>query len=239
MHLRLGSAFVLAALQAVLLASCTDMARNSDSRGFFDFAMATPAPATTGTIAQSPADPSLRVNELRAGLTLSELEAMYPGRLAFDSQDQRNALYFVEPDGVPPNSAVPRERLVLWLNDGRLATFDVVPSSEPVAVATVQAPAPATTTGSIARPRAARAKGQYGVQIAAAQSEAEARALIASLRAKFPAQLGSQWADITRVSLPQGVFYRVVVGPLASQQQAAQLCASLKAQGAECIIRGT
>jgi len=128
---------------------------------------------------------------------------------------------------------------VLWLNDGRLATFDVVPSSEPVAVATVQAPAPATTTGSIARPRAARAKGQYGVQIAAAQSEAEARALIASLRAKFPAQLGSQWADITRVSLPQGVFYRVVVGPLASQQQAAQLCASLKAQGAECIIRGT
>ena len=81
--------------------------------------------------------------------------------------------------------------------------------------------------------------GKFGVQIGARHSEAEGRALIDEMRAKFPGMLGQQWATLYRVSLPQGVLYRVVVGPLGSAQQAAQLCSSLKAQGAECIIRAT
>lgn len=99
--------------------------------------------------------------------------------------------------------------------------------AEPV----VAAPAPA--------PAATPPVGKFGVQIAARRSEAEARAAIDEMRAKFPSLLGHEWATINRVSLPQGVFYRVMVGPLASEQQAAQLCSSLKAQGAECIIRAT
>ena len=81
--------------------------------------------------------------------------------------------------------------------------------------------------------------GKFGVQIAARRSEAEARAAIDEMRAKFPSLLGHEWATINRVSLPQGEFYRVLVGPLASEGQAKQLCSSLKAQGAECIIRAT
>ena len=88
-------------------------------------------------------------------------------------------------------------------------------------------------------PAAKQPVGKFGVQIAARRSEAEARAAIDEMRAKFPSLLGQQWATINRVSLPQGVFYRVMVGPLGSAQQAAQLCSSLKAQGAECFIRGT
>jgi cell division septation protein DedD len=117
---------------------------------------------------------------------------------------------------------------VLWLNDGRLATFDVMRTDEEVAVA-ASAPAPAAT----------QPVGKFGVQIAARRSEAEARAAIDVMRAKFPSLLGHEWATINRVSLPQGLFYRVLVGPLGSAQQAAQLCSSLKAQGAECFIRGT
>ena len=41
------------------------------------------------------------------------------------------------------------------------------------------------------------------------------------------------------MTLPKGVFYRVVIGPLASERQAAQLCSRLKAQGNECLIRRT
>ena len=104
------------------------------------------------------------------------------------------------------------------------------PPAEPVVAAPAQAPSPFSAT-----PPA----GKFGVQIAARRSEAEGRALIDEMRAKFPSLLGRQWAMLYRVSLPQGVFYRVVVGPLGSAQQAAQLCDSLKAQGAACFIRGT
>jgi cell division protein FtsN len=174
------------------------------------------------------ADPSFRVNELRPGLSKAALQAMYPGRLAFDSGDARNELYFVEPLGVMPQTRTPRDRLVLLLNDGRLATFEVMRTDEEVAVA---APAPALA--------ATQPVGKFGVQIAARRSEAEARAAIDEMRARFPSLLGHEWATINRVSLPQGEFYRVLVGPLGSAQQAAQLCSSLKAQGAACIIRGT
>lgn len=215
---RVGSAMLLAAL----LAGCANNQQFSRPQGGADYAMAT----TESITAQ--ADPSFRVNELRPGLSKAELQAMYPGRLAFDSGDARNEMYFVEPLGVSPQSQTLRDRLVLWLSDGRLATFEVMRTDEEVAVA---APVPVRA--------ATQPVGKFGVQIAARRSEVEARAAIDEMRAKFPSLLGQQWATINRVSLPQGVFYRVLAGPLGSAQQAAQLCSSLKAQGAQCFIRGT
>jgi hypothetical protein len=215
---RVGSAMLLAAL----LAGCSENRLLTGSLGQSDYAMVTPGSMT------AQADPSFRVNELRPGLSKAELQAMYPGRLAFDSGDDRKELYFVEPLGVAPQTRPLRDRLVLWLNDGRLATFEVMRTDEAVALAaTAQAPA------------ATPPVGKFGVQIAARRSEAEARAAIDEMRARFPSLLGHEWATINRVSLPQGVFYRVMVGPLRSAQQAAQLCSSLKAQGAACFIRGT
>jgi cell division septation protein DedD len=82
-------------------------------------------------------------------------------------------------------------------------------------------------------------QGRFGVQIAAPRSVEEARAFIDSMRAKYPNELGQQWATILPVSLPKGMFYRVMIGPLASEQQALQLCSSLRAQGNECFIRRT
>ena len=80
-------------------------------------------------------------------------------------------------------------------------------------------------------------RGKYGVQLAAPRSVEEARALIDTMRARYPNDLAQQWAEILPVSLPKGVFYRVVIGPLASEQQASQLCSRLRSQGAECFIR--
>jgi cell division septation protein DedD len=80
-------------------------------------------------------------------------------------------------------------------------------------------------------------QGKFGVQLAAPRSVDEARALIDAMRAKYPNELAQQWAAIEPVTLPKGTFYRVVIGPLASEQQASQLCGRLKAQGTECFIR--
>ena len=79
--------------------------------------------------------------------------------------------------------------------------------------------------------------GKFGVQIAACNSEADARAFIDDMRAKHPALLAQQWATIQRVALPKGVVYRVMIGPLATAEQAQKLCAGLKAKGAECFQR--
>ena len=89
------------------------------------------------------------------------------------------------------------------------------------------------TTGSLPPP------GKFAVQIAAPRSVDEARALIDAMRAKYPDDLAQQWAAILPVTLPKGTFYRVVIGPLPSERQAAQLCSRLKAQGNECFIRRT
>jgi len=82
-------------------------------------------------------------------------------------------------------------------------------------------------------------RGKFGVQIAAPRSEADARAVIDAMRAKHASLIGREWASIHRVELPNGVFYRVLIGPMATEQQASQLCSSLKAQGSPCFIRGT
>src|SRR5258708_5495325 len=44
--------------------------------------------------------------------------------------------------------------------------------------------------------------GRFGVQIAAPRSEADARALIDAMRAKYASLLGREWATIHRVELP-------------------------------------
>ena len=88
-----------------------------------------------------------------------------------------------------------------------------------------------------AAPVQAPPQGRYGVQIAAPRSEADARVVIDTMRAKHATLLGREWASIHRVDLPNGTFYRVIVGPKATEQQASQLCSSLKAQGSPCFIQ--
>ena len=116
-----------------------------------------------------------------------------------------------------------------------LATPEPAMQPAPPAESVVATSAQASSPPAAATPPA----GKFGVQIAARRSEAEGRALIDEMRAKFPGLLGQKWAMLYRVALPQGVFYRVVVGPLGSALEATQLCDSLKAQGAACIIRET
>jgi cell division septation protein DedD len=113
--------------------------------------------------------------------------------------------------------------------DYAMAAPEPVPAQQPIPQA-----APPPVAQSQTPPQ-----GRYGVQIGAPRSVEEARAFIDSMRAKYPNELGQQWATILPVSLPKGVFYRVMIGPLASEQQASQLCSSLRAQGNECFIRRT
>jgi hypothetical protein len=102
-----------------------------------------------------------------------------------------------------------------------------------------QTAAPATPTRVAAVPPAAQAaSGAYTVQISSQRSENEAQASFRSLQAKFPSLLGDRQPIIRRADLgSKGIYFRAMVGPFASVDQATQFCGSLKSAGGQCVVQ--
>jgi hypothetical protein len=107
------------------------------------------------------------------------------------------------------------------------------PAGAPTArTRTATAPA-ATHSGS----QSAGGSGGFLVQLSSQKTEAEATSSFRSLQAKFPNELGGKNPIIRRADLgAKGVFYRTMVGPFASAQEANQFCASYKASGGHCVV---
>jgi len=98
--------------------------------------------------------------------------------------------------------------------------------------------ATAAPVTSSAREGAAPAAGVGYVQVSSQRSEAEAQAAYRELQTKFPQQLGSRHAVIRRADLgDKGVYYRALVGPFASGEQATAFCSNLKAAGGSCFTQ--
>jgi hypothetical protein len=107
-------------------------------------------------------------------------------------------------------------------------------------------PAPATRTRTAAAPPiATRAAPEttestsdgFMVQLSSQKSEAEAQSSFRSLQAKFPNELGGLAPVVRRADLgSKGVFYRTMVGPFASAQEASQFCGNYKAAGGQCVV---
>jgi len=92
-------------------------------------------------------------------------------------------------------------------------------------------PAPAASAA------AAAGGGGYLVQISSQRNEADAQASFRALQGKFPALLASRTPVIKRADLgDKGVYYRAMVGPFGSSDEATQFCGSLKTAGGQCVI---
>jgi hypothetical protein len=75
------------------------------------------------------------------------------------------------------------------------------------------------------------------VQLSSQKTEGEAQSSFRSLQAKFPNELGSRQPIIRRADLgSKGVFYRTMVGPFATSQEASQFCTSYKSAGGQCMV---
>jgi len=108
------------------------------------------------------------------------------------------------------------------------------------------APAPARTRVAAAPAAAAAGAnsathasggGSY-VQVTSRRTEAEAQADFRAMQAKFPGQLSGREPVIRRADLGEkGTYFRALVGPFASAEEAAQLCSGLKAAGGNCIVQ--
>jgi len=115
----------------------------------------------------------------------------------------------------PPSPPAPRERV----------------AAAPPPIQSVQPPAPRAT----AVP--SDASGGYMVQLSSQRSEAEAQASFKALQGKFPDQLSDRSAIIRRVDLgSKGIYFRALVGPFGSSDEAATFCTELKAAGGQCLI---
>jgi hypothetical protein len=168
----------------------------------------------------------------------------------------RPAMAAVQPAPAPPNAP-------LALNDDTSPALprtvtpprpapaappkSAAPAPQPTPAPSPQAAAPTprpTTPAPTANPPAptqvaAAASGGYLVQLSSQRSEAEAQAAFRSLQAKYPNVLGGRQAVVRRAELGErGVFFRAMVGPFASRDQASQFCGGLKAAGGDCIVQG-
>jgi hypothetical protein len=91
----------------------------------------------------------------------------------------------------------------------------------------VAGPAPAPTGG-----------GGFLVQVSSQRNESDAQASFKSLQGKYPSVLGSRQPLIRRADLGEkGIYYRAMVGPFGSTEEASQFCGSLKSAGGGCVIQ--
>ncbi len=82
------------------------------------------------------------------------------------------------------------------------------------------------------------AGGGYLVQVSSQKNEADAQASYRVLQGKFPTVLGSHASLIKRADLGEkGVYYRAMVGPFGSLEEASQFCGSLKTAGGQCVVQ--
>jgi hypothetical protein len=106
------------------------------------------------------------------------------------------------------------------------------------------APAPAAPATTVATNTpvpiapSASSGGGYLVQVSSQKNEADAQASYRVLQGKFPGVLGSHSAVIKRADLGEkGVYYRAMVGPFGSPDEASQFCGSLKSAGGQCVVQ--
>ena len=80
--------------------------------------------------------------------------------------------------------------------------------------------------------------GSYLVQVSSQRSEADAQAAFRSVKSKYSSVLGDRQPVIRRADVAgKGTYYRAMVGPFSTRDQAIQLCSSLKAAGGDCVVQ--
>ncbi len=120
-----------------------------------------------------------------------------------------------------------------------VTTATTPPANAPMSLSPQGSPAQ-TRTASNAPAAAALAStgGGYVVQISSQRSEADAQASYRALQGKFPSVLGSRTPLIKRADLgDKGIYYRAMVGPFTSPDEASQFCGSLKTAGGQCVVQ--
>lgn len=219
-----------------------------------------PAPPAPGAAAQAPAVPAPASTPAAGGATTAP-KRIHTVIIRTDQQGAEAAPAQAAPPTPPlppPAPAVrtparaaspppaPRASAAASPPAGANAPLSIVPNAERQAAApmparthTTAAPMSVASTVPVAGTATAPSSGHgYDVQVTSQRSEAEAQAEFRTLRARYPEQLGGREPIIRRADLgAKGTYYRAMVGPFASMEEAAGLCSRLKAAGGSCLVQ--
>jgi hypothetical protein len=217
----------------------------------------TAVPPAQGLERSLPGDGQV-VDRLRALANALESRAITPRELASERTAILDALLPAQPAKVELPALPPKDVIEAAAAVGRLERMRAVGLVGPDEVArerdaiqrafdgqTASLPVSGTATG-LRQGRAAAggaggvpAAAGFGVNLATVKSEAAARSTWAGIKQKFPEQLGAVEADFRKVDLGEkGVRWRVIAGPLASQDAARKLCKVLKLHRQACQPTG-
>ena len=130
----------------------------------------------------------------------------------------------------PRNAAAAAKQPATNANASANAPMSLSPGAAPAAGPRVAAITPVQSPPG--------ASGGYVVQVASQRNEADAQASFKALQGKYPAVLGSRSAQIKRADLGEkGTYYRAVVGPFNSSEDASAVCGNLKSAGGQCVVQ--
>jgi hypothetical protein len=145
-------------------------------------------------------------------------------RPAAQSPQGSNAPLSIVPSSTTESSAAP-------------APTPARPRPAPAQPAPLNKP-PANETASAAPVAPVATGSSYAVQVSSQRSEDEAQSSFRDLQAKYPDLLGGRTPIIRRADLgAKGIFFRAMVGPFTSADQATELCSNLKAAGGSCLVQ--
>jgi hypothetical protein len=132
---------------------------------------------------------------------------------------------------VPPRSGTP-------LSIVPSSTEASAPAARPRSAPAQPAPLKPSANEIASAAPVAPATGSYAVQVSSQRSEEEAQSSFRDLQAKYPNLLGGRAPIIRRADLgAKGIFFRAMVGPFASADEATTLCSNLKAAGGSCLVQ--
>ena len=190
-----------------------------------DQAAASAAPTLTPASPIKPRPKKIRTVSIRTDqLNGSESAANQPQSVPVPPTTQQEAAKPSDANG--PLSIVPSS------NDAARAAEGSARTAPPAA----SVGKPAATK--IASTSAAASGGGYAVQVSSQRNEKEVQSSFHALQAKYPKLLGGRDPTVRRADLgAKGIYYRTMVGPFVSAEEANELCSNLKAAGGRCIVQ--
>jgi hypothetical protein len=144
-----------------------------------------------------------------------------------------------DPNATPAAKQVPKLAVAAparpAANANASAPMSLSPQAAPPAAA---APARVANNAPQQIAPASTGTGNYLVQIASQRNEADAQASFKALQGKYPSVLGSRTALIKRADLGEkGTYYRAMVGPFGTPDEATSFCSNLKTAGGQCVVQ--
>jgi SPOR domain len=191
-----------------------------------------PAPTSTPTPTPAPthARPAAPAPSSRAAANPAPRQVAHAEPPARHAAAPSNA-----PLSLNPNAPAPARMAQRTMRTAAVGTPTRITPARTAAPARI---APTRTSAPTRIAPTSAVSGGYAVQIASRHNEADAQASLHSLQAKYPQQLGGRHPLIRRVDLgAKGVYYRAMVGPFGSADEASKVCSSLKAAGGDCLVQ--